>query len=605
MDRYQIAAATAKEVRWDLRSLLDGAPDPDAAVTQILGQAEAGARDFERYRGRLTSMSLAEFEECLAALCAIRERVELAAEYAFLAFSTATDDAGSGARLASVQTRGTEILNRLVFFELEWAALEEATATTLTGAPGAELARHFLTQLRAMKPYQRSEIEEQVLAEKSVTGRAAWGRLFEEQASTISVELDGSIGSLEEGLAKLEMPDREVRAGAAAAVTKALAPGLRVRAYILNTILADKAADDRRRGFPSWISERNLSNEATDASVEALITAVRARNDIPQRWYRAKAEMLGLDRLADYDRMAALPGAEGEPVTWQEACDLVMDSYASFSPQMAAIAKEFIDGAYIDAPTGPSKQGGAFCAYGVPSKHPYVLVNFTGRRQDVLTLAHELGHGIHAVLARPRGILEQSTPLTVAETASVFGETVAFGRLLASTGDPKQRLSLLASQVEDSIATVFRQIAMNDFEHRIHTHRREVGELSPEDFAHAWSESQATMLGDSVEITEGYRSWWSYVGHFVRAPGYVYAYAYGQLLALSIYRQYELRGEEVAPLLVDMLAAGGSRSPAELCALVGVDLEDPSFWSGGLNIVEEHVTAALDAATATGYLSAP
>ena len=598
------AAATAADVHWNLAHLIDGNPDADAAVNALLDEAAALVPRVLDVRGRIGSLDESAFAEVIGTLCQLRERVELAAEYSFLAFSTATDDPASGARLARVQERATAIMNQLVFFELEWAALDDATALRLIASDGASEVRHFLAHLRESKPFHLSEIEEQVLAEKSVTGRAAWGRLFEEQSSTIACEIDGAVVSLEQALSQLASADRDVRTAAATAVTAGLAPGLRVRAYILNMILADKASDDKRRGFASWISERNLDNEASDASVDALVAAVRARNDIPQRWYRAKAQMLGLDRLADYDRMAALPGAQGKPVTWSEACELVLDSYQSFSPAMAALAREFIDGGYIDAPPGPSKQGGAFCAYAVPSKHPYVLVNFTGRRQDVLTLAHELGHGIHASLARPRGIFEQNTPLTVAETASVFGETVTFGRLLAATTDPKERLSLLASQVEDSIATVFRQVAMNDFEHRVHTHRREVGELSLSDLEDAWAGSQAAMLGDSVEITEGYRSWWSYVGHFVRAPGYVYAYAYGQLLALSIYRQYEVRGEEFAPLLVEMLAAGGSRSPADLGKIVGVDLDDPAFWDGGLSIIDDHVTAALEAAQQTGYLPA-
>lgn len=604
MDLFAAAAETAADIHWNLAELIDDASDPDAAIDALIEGAARLAETFVQYRGRLATMDEEAFATCVATLCGLREKIEQAAEYSFLVFSTATDDPASGARLARVQERATEVLNQLVFFELEWAELTDDTAIRLTASAGAEHVRHFLTHLRASKPYQLTEIEEQVLAEKSVTGRAAWGRLFEEQASTISVDLNGEAVSLEQGLAKLAHADREVRAAAAEAVTEGLEPGLRVRGYILNMILADKASDDKRRGFPTWISDRNLDNEASDASVDALVAAVRARHDIPQRWYTAKAQMLGLERLADFDRMAALPGAQGAPVTWPEACELVLDSYQSFSPEMATIAREFIEGGYIDAPTGAAKQGGAFCAYAVPSKHPYVLVNFTGRRQDVLTLAHELGHGIHATLARPRGIFEQNTPLTVAETASVFGETVTFGRLLAATTDPLERLSLLASQVEDAIATVFRQVAMNNFETRIHTHRREVGELSLEDFADAWAGSQAAMLGDSVEITKGYRTWWSYVGHFVRAPGYVYAYAYGQLLALSIYRQYELRGAEFAPLLVEMLAAGGSRSPAELGAIVGVDLEDPSFWDGGLNIIDEYVTAALKAAVDTGYLPA-
>ena len=603
MSTFETAASTAATVRWDLSPLMNGLDDIDLAVDTSIAAAEALLPNVEAARGTIASMSESQFVDLMDSLAEFREHLELASELAFLSYATATDDPAAGARIARIQERGTEIANRIVFFELEWAQLDAERAEQLLAADGVASCRHFLQEARAWRPYQLSEPEEQLIAEKAVTGRAAFGRLFEEQSAAIELVLDGAPATLEQGLARLSSPDADQRAVAAAAITEGLAPGLRVRAYTFNLILADKAADDRRRGFPTWLSERNLENQTTDSSVSALIAAVRARYDLPQRWYAAKASMLGLERLNDYDRMATLPGAEGTPVTWDQACELVLDSYASFSEPMAKIAREFIEGKFIDAPPSASKMGGAFCAYAVPSKHPYVLVNFTGRRQDVFTLAHELGHGIHAAVSRPRGIFEMSTPLTLAETASVFGETVTFARLLDQTTDPHERLSLLSSHIEDTIATVFRQVAMNDFEDRIHRHRREIGELSLEDFADAWEGSQTAMLGPAVTITEGYRSWWSYVGHFVRAPGYVYAYAYGQLFALSIYRQYELRGAEFAPLLLEMLSAGGSKSPEALAAMVGIDLSDPAFWDGGLAIVEHHLDAAIEAAKQTGYLT--
>ena len=376
---------------------------------------------------------------------------------------------------------------------------------------------------------------------------------------------------------------------------------MRTRAFVFNTLLVDKSVDDRLRHYPSWIASRNLANEASDESVQALVDAVQARSDIPQRWYALKAQLLGLPRLADYDRMASVASADQE-FGWTEARELVLDAYASFSPDLASVAQRFFDESWIDAPVRPGKRGGAFCAYTVPSQHPYLLLNWTARRRDVLTLAHEMGHGLHAYLAREQGIYHQTTPLTLAETASVFGETVTFGRLLAATDDPADRLALLAESLEGQIATVFRQVAMNRFEDRVHTHRREQGELSVDDFNDAWADTQHALLGDTVEITDGYRTWWSYIPHFMGTPGYVYAYAYGQLLALSVYRAYEQRGDEFVPQYLELLAQGGSRSPEELGAIVGLDLADPEFWNGGLEIVGEQLAAAEQAAKDAGRL---
>ena len=407
--------------------------------------------------------------------------------------------------------------------------------------------------------------------------------------------------SLEQGLSQLMSPDRDVRRTAAEAVTVSLEPGLRTRAFVFNTLLVDKSVDDRLRSYPHWLASRNLANEASDESVQALVEAVEARYDIPQRWYALKAQLLGLPRLADYDRMASVASSD-EQFGWDEARALVLDAYASFSPDLASAAERFFTEEWIDAPMRPGKRPGAFCAYTVPSQHPYLLLNWTARRRDVLTLAHEMGHGLHAYLAREQGIFHQTTPLTLAETASVFGETVTFGRLLDATEDPAARLALLAESLEGQIATVFRQVAMNRFEDRVHTQRREQGELSVEQFNEAWESTQAAMLGDTVEITEGYRTWWSYIPHFMGTPGYVYAYSYGQLLALSVYRAYEQRGDAFVPKYLEMLAAGGSRSPEELGQIVGLDLADPGFWSGGLAIVDEQLEAAEAAAKESGRL---
>jgi oligoendopeptidase F len=415
----------------------------------------------------------------------------------------------------------------------------------------------------------------------------------------VNVEGEEDDVALEIALSRLVSPDRDVRRANAEGVTAALEPGLRTRGYILNTLLHDKAVDDRVRRYPHWLASRNLANEASDESVRALVEAVRGRYELPRRWYRLKARMLGLDRLADYDRSAAVIHEETH-AAWAPSRDLVLDSYASFSPELGRVAGRFFAEPWIDAPVRAHKRGGAFCAYTVPDVHPYLMLNWTGTRRDVLTLAHELGHGVHAALAAPQGLLHQHTPLTLAETASVFGETIVFGRLLEQADSPDSRLALLAESIEGSIATVFRQVAMHRFEDLAHTTRREEGELAVERLGDLWTESQEEMFGDAVEVTGGYRSWWSYIPHFINTPGYVYAYAYGQLLALSVYRRYRDEGEAFVPRYLELLSAGGSKPPEELGRIVGVDLGDPGFWDAGLDLVEEQLEAAEQAARDAG-----
>src|SRR3954447_2416259 len=593
------ADLTAAEVVWDLTPLL---PHPgDAGLEELLDAADARAEELAQMRGKVADLDAEGLATFMHGLAELLELVGRAGNFAGLDFATDTTDPARGARMQRVEERSTAISTKLLFFDLEWAELPDEKAEELLADERLAFARHHLRSERRYRPHLLTEPEEVILTEKTMSGRSAWERLFEEQVSTISVELDGAPTTLEAALARLHAPDREVRRTAAEAVTAGLRPGLRTRAFILNTLLSDKSVDDRLRHFDTWIASRNLANEAGDASVQALVDAVQRRNAIPQRWYALKARLLGIDQLADYDRMASVADVEAH-IGWTGAKELVLDAYGSFSGELADTAQRFFDGAWIDAPARPGKRPGAFCAYTVPSHHPYVLLNWTSRRRDVLTLAHELGHGLHAFLAREQGVFHQTTPLTLAETASVFGETVTFGRLLDATDDPAARLALLAESLEGQIATVFRQVAMNRFEDRVHTQRREAGELSVEQFNENWTDTQVAMLGDSVEITDGYRSWWSYIPHFMGTPGYVYAYAYGQLLALSVYRAYEDRGDEFVPQYLELLSAGGSRSPEELGRMVGLDLADPGFWHCGLEIVAEQLAAAESAAKATGRL---
>ena len=600
------AAATKLEdpeldaTAWDLEPLVEG--EGEGGVERRLQDALARSQAFaERYAGKLGELDGAGLVEAMAELAVIYELVGRAGNYAALRFSTDTAAPANGALLQQVQERETQIGTTLLFFELEWAALSDERVEQLLAGDGLDFCSHHLRNARRYREHLLSEPEEKILAEKALTGASAWSRLFEELTSAIEVELPDEKLALDVALSRLALADREVRRTTAEAVTAALEPGLRTRAFLFNTLLADKATDDRLRRYPHWLAARNLSNEASDESVRALIEAVRGRYEIARRWYRLKARLLGGERLADYDRMAAVT-ADEVTFSFAQGREIVLDCYTSFSPELGALAQRFFDERRIDAPVRPAKRGGAFCAAAVPSVFPYVLLNYTARRRDVLTLAHELGHGVHFALAARQGIFHQQTPLTLAETASVFAETVVFGRLLEEDSTPASRLALLAGNLEDTIATVFRQVAMNRFEDLVHTARREQGELSVQRFGELWAESQSELLGDSVALTDGYRSWWSYVPHFIGSPGYVYAYAYGQLLALSVYERYEQQGSELVPRYLEMLAAGGSRSPEELGQIVGVDLADPGFWDAGLDLVERQLQEAEAAAEASGRL---
>ena len=596
-----------QEVEWDLSHLLDGAgDDPQAAVDALLADAQERADAFAAaYAGKVGSLDGAGLIAAMQELATIEEIAGRAGTYVHLAFSVDTADPAIGALMQRVEEKGTAIETKLLFFHLEWAALDDAVAERLLATDGLDFARHHLATARRYRPHLLSEPEERILTEKSVSGRSAWVRLFEEQTAAISVDLPDASEpvSLEVALARLFETDREIRRDTAERVTEGAGAGpAHARLHVQH---AAGRQDDRRPAalLPALARlaqplQRGLRRVGRGARFEA----VRGRFEIARRWYRLKAQLLGIDKLADYDRMAAVT-QDNEKVPWPEAKRLVLDAYSSFSPELGGLVSRFYDEKWIDGPVRPGKRGGAFCSYGVPSVHPYVMLNYTYLRRDVLTLAHELGHGVHAALGSKQGIFHMATPLTLAETASVFGETLVFGRLLEAAPTPESRLSLLAESIEGSIATVFRQVAMNRFEHFVHTSRRDEGELSIDRIGELWAQSQDEMLGDSVEVTEGYRTWWSYVPHFIASPGYVYAYAYGQLLALAVYGRYEEEGPEFASSYIELLSAGGSRSPEELGAIVGVDLADPGFWDKGLDLVERKLDAAEQAAREAGRLS--
>jgi oligoendopeptidase F len=580
----------AEGVTWNLGDLYASGADPrfDADLEAADRRADAFAA---AYRGKVAGLSAKVMAELLCEYEAIGDLAGRLDSYAVLSWSTQTDEPARGALLQKVTERGSRLRQKLVFLDIEWANAPEEAAARLVADAGLARWRHWLDTTRRYRPHLLSEPEEKILSEKSVTGAAAWSRFFDEVHGAARYEWEGGQVPQQVALAKLHEPDRAVRRAAAASVTKGLHAAERTTTYIANTLLADKASDDGLRKYRAWISARNMDNQVDDATVDALIRAVTGRYDIVARYYRLKRRLLGLDELFEWDRYAPLPAAERR-YSWEESRGIVLGAYGRFHRRMAEIASMFYDERWIDADVHPGKDGGAFAAPCVPSVHPYVLVNFLGKTDDVMTVAHELGHGVHQYLARDRGILLASTPLTMAETASVFGETLVFNDLFSRERDAKVKLAMLVREIEGGFATVFRQVAMNRFEEAMHTARRTGGELTTADFSRLWLETQRAMFGDSVTLTDDYGIWWSYIPHFVRTPGYVYAYSFGDLLVRALYARYRASPDGFADRYLALLAAGGSDWPHELLKPLGVDLKDPEFWAQGLGLLEEMVNQA-------------
>jgi oligoendopeptidase F len=580
----------AEEITWNLTDLYAGMDDPQINADLDTADTEADALDRD-YRGRIATLSPSEVAELIGRLEALHERAGRVGSFASLNWTSDTLDPARGALLQRVTERGSRLGQKLVFLELELANAPDEIANTWLSDAALARYRHWLEVVRMFRPHLLSEPEEKILDEKSVTGRSAWDRFFDEANAAARYELDGETLTRDQVLNRLYAGDRELRKRAAGVFTTGLKDLARTNTYIFNTILADKASDDRLRKYPSWISARNLSNQVDDKTVEALIEAVTSRYDIVARYYRLKRRLLGLDELFEYDRYAPLPAAD-RVYPWPEAQRIVLEAYGQFHPRLAEVASWFFERRWIDAPPRPGKYGGAFSSGTVPSVHPYILLNYEARPRDVMTLAHELGHGVHQKLAGVQGVLQAHTPLTTAETASVFGEMLVFQAMMAQETDPQVRLGMLTAKIEDSFATAFRQISMNRFENAMHTARREEGELTTERFGELWLETQRAMFSDSVTLTPDYGLWWSYIPHFIGTPGYVYAYAFGELLVLALYARYRHVGEGFADKYLAMLTAGGSDWPHEIVAPLGVDLTDPQFWHGGLSILEDLVAEA-------------
>jgi len=572
------------DVLWNLSGLY-ASPDDRRIAEDIAFCRQEAAQLKQDCAGQLAGLEPARFAEAVRRLEGIQLRLVRLHTYAFLNFSTQTGSSEAGALLQKMREQGSQISKELVFFELEWAKMEQAAADRLLA--GDELAswRHYLRQLRRYAAHLLSGPEEELLAELAPVGVDSWLTLFEKLFGQLKFGAAGR--SEEEALSDLHHSSRETRRLAAQELTDGLAGQLHIITHIFNTVLADKMIADRLRRYPSWIRTRNLANELEDETVNALVSAVTGRYGLVQRYYRLKKDLLGLDELHDYDRYAPLPGLPDQLIPWQDCRETVLDGFRAFSNELSGIAELFFSQSWIHAPAMPGKRGGAFAHPASADAHPYVLVNYTGTLQDVSTVAHELGHGVHQYLAREQGQFNSSTPLVLAETASVFAELLIFQRQLAGLEQPEQRRAFICQKIESIFATVFRQIAMNRFEDMIHSRRREQGELSADELSDCWLRSQQAMFGDAVTLDANYRLWWSYIPHFLESPGYVYSYAFGELLVLSLYRLYQEEGAAFVPKYLRLLAAGGSQSPGELLAPFGVNLDDPGFWQGGLDLIEK------------------
>ena len=585
----------AESVRWDLSDLYASPTDP--ALEATLARALERARAFEAaYKGQVATLEPHEFAEMMRELEQDEEEGAKPEIYAYLLHSQNTQDPAAGRILARVREAAAERGAHGVFFSLELAQVTDEHAAELYTHPESARYRHTIEEARKFRPHQLSEPEERVLTDFSPVGAVSWTRLFEELCAAIRVEVDGRDLALEEALKLLYEPDRDTRRRASGAITAALGNGIRTRAYIFNVILQEKAIDDRLRHFPSWISSRNLANETSDEAVQALVAAVTDRYDICVRYYAVKKRLLGVGTLNEWDRYAPIEEASRN-LSWDDAKELVLGSYDRFSKRAGLLVNDFFTHGWIDAPVVPGKAPGAYCMPVTPRHHPYVMLNFTGTLRDALVMAHELGHGLHDRLATKQHIFDFNPPLTLAETASVFGEALTFDRIMAEEKDPKVRLAMLCSQCENAFSTVFRQVAFNQYEEACHLARRTEGELAIDQLNEIYQSKLQPMFGDALVLTDEHKVWWSYVEHFLHTPGYVYAYAYGNLLALSVYYRFLERGTAFVDDYLDFLAAGGSTRPDELVRRIGLDITDPGFWDAGLTILDGMVTEVERLAT--------
>ena len=584
-----IAAADKKTMlgtlpEWDLGDLYPGRDSPELArdLTQL---TEDAAVFRKQYEGRLAQFSGAALGTAVATYERLQELIGRIVSYASLVHAGNLSDPEIGRFHQTIQERINAVSTTLLFFTLEINRLDDAALAAKEADPALAHYRPWLRDTRAFRPHQLSDEVEKLLHEKYVAGRAAWTRLFDETIADLRFPFRRQELTEAEVLDLLSDRDGEIRREAANIIGEVLGKNARTFALITNTLAKDKEIEDRWRHFARPISSRNLSNYVEDEVVDALIAAVRdSYPRLSHRYYRLKARWFGVDALPFWDRNAPLPEDGDRLIPWREAEETVLSAYNAFSPELAAVGGRFFAAPWIDAPVRPGKASGAFAHPTVPSAHPYLLLNYQGRVRDVMTLAHELGHGVHQVLAGPRGYLMADTPLTLAETASVFGEMLTFRALLARESDPLRRRIMLAGKVEDMLNTVVRQIAFATFEIRVHDERREA-ELTPDHISEIWLDVQRESLGPAIRLDGVYRHYWSYIPHFIHTPFYVYAYAFGDCLVNSLYAVYQDAHRGFAERYLDMLRAGGTLRHKELLAPFGLDASDPAFWSKGLSVV--------------------
>ncbi|TPW29969.1 M3 family oligoendopeptidase [Pararhizobium mangrovi] len=573
--------------RWNLDDLYPGRTSEalKADFEHIDREAPAFA---ERWKGKIEEAARSgRLGEAIAEYEALQEVMGRIVSYAGLTYFSDTTDAGNAKFFGDTQSHITNTSANLLFFELELNRVDDTVVDqAIEEDATARRYRPWIVDLRQDKPYQLEDRVEELFHEKTQTGRGAWNRLFDETMADLTFEILGERLTLEPALNKLQEPDEPTRHAAADALTKTFRENLRTFTLITNTLAKDKEIADRWRGFKDIADSMHLANRVEREVVDALAAAVReAYPRISHRYYAMKAKWLGMDRMNFWDRNAPLPDTPQTTIGWGDARETVLSAYRGFAPEMADIAGRFFDDRWIDAPVAPGKAPGAFAHPTVPSAHPYVLLNYMGKPRDVMTLAHELGHGVHQVLAADQGALMASTPLTLAETASVFGEMLTFRALLDQTSDAQERKAMLSQKVEDMINTVVRQIAFYEFERKVHTARRE-GELTSEDIGNLWMSVQEDSLGPAIKLSEGYETFWAYVPHFIHSPFYVYAYAFGDCLVNSLYAVYRNAESGFQEKYFEMLKAGGTKHHTELLAPFGLDASDPAFWSRGLSMIE-------------------
>jgi oligoendopeptidase F len=578
---------------WNLADLYPAIDAP--GVRHDLDRARVDAIAFEQdYKGRIVELSRRpdagpRLAEAIRRFEALDDLIGRLGSYASLLRAGDSTDPVRGKFFGDVHDEITTTSLHLLFFALELNRIDDDALKAALTDPGLAHYRPFLDVVRLEKPYQLEDRIEQLFHEKSVTGYTAWNRLFANTIAAMRFKIGNRSLTLEPTLNLLQDRQERTRKSAADALAQTFKQHLPTFALITNTLAKDKEISDRWRGFADIADSRHLANRVEREVVEALVTAVRAAYPrLTHRYYALKARWFGKRRLAHWDRIAPLPQVPPRTFAWEEARETVLQAYRAFSPRMAEIAERFFTARWIDAPVRPGKAPGAFSHPTVPSAHPYVLVNYLGKPRDVMTLAHELGHGVHQVLAAANGPLMAPTPLTLAETASVFGEMLTFKRLLAETKDVKRRRAMLASKVEDMLNTVVRQIAFYNFERMVHTERR-IGELTADRLGEIWLQVQGESLGPAIDLKPGYETFWCYIGHFIHAPFYVYAYAFGDCLVNALYAVYENAHEGFAERYLAMLAAGGTKTHAELLAPFGLDARDPGFWQGGLGIIEDMI----------------